>query len=88
MSEQKDPIRKELRRTFILENAALLERCNYASSASLESDLGELVAKARVHFGYSTKTMDMDIRRSVLKAYRKHVAQFSAVRENERGTFF
>lgn len=80
MQDQQEPIRKELRRTFIQEHSALLERCSDQSSESLESDLAELIAKARIHFSYSAKTMDMDIRRSVIKAYRKHAVQkFGAV---------
>jgi hypothetical protein len=38
-----------------------------------QSDLEELIAKARVHFNYAPSTRGLDIKRAVLTAFRRHL---------------
>lgn len=74
MPIEKDPQRKVHRDAFVQANIPLLERCCGNPGGVQESDLVELISRARVHFNYSPNTRDMDIKRAVLTAYRRHKA--------------
>ena len=73
MPYQLDDERKQLRDAFIRENTLLLERCSITGTTDPQSDLDELITKARVHFNYAPSTRGLDIKRAVLTAFRRHL---------------
>jgi hypothetical protein len=75
MTERPGPNRVHERAAFVAEHEDLLKRCVSALTKERKHYLRELVAKARVHFGYSENTISQDIVRPLVRAYSKYVAQ-------------
>jgi hypothetical protein len=71
--------RKLHRDAFLNANTDLLERCCRNVTSLQESDMEEMIAKARIHFNYSPNTRAMDIKRAVLTAFRKQVEERARV---------
>lgn len=75
MAERPGPNRVHERAVFVAQNEDLLKRCVSTLAKERRHYLRELVAKARVHFGYSENTISQDIVRPLIRAYSKYVAQ-------------